>query len=87
MSNSCGGGKFALGIVLGAVVGAVATYFSDKQKRERFSEDFSTGVDRARDSIVEGYYEAKQKYQEYRDRLKGETEALLNDAQDELADL
>lgn len=87
MSNSCGGGKFALGLILGAVVGAVATYFSDKQKRERFSEDFSAGVDRARDGIVEGYYEAKQKYQEYRDRLKGEAETLMGDAHDELTHL
>lgn len=87
MANSNGGGKFALGLLIGAAVGAAVAYFSDRSKRERFADDFSCTVDRARDSIVEGYYEAKDRYDRYRKRLSHETEELLSEVRDEINDL
>lgn len=80
-------GRFALGLLIGAAVGAAAAYFADRKKRERFVEDFSSTVDRARDTIVEGYYEAKDRYNHYRNRLAGDTERLLTDVRQELNDL
>lgn len=87
MACSNGGGKFALGILIGAALGAAAAYFADRNKRERFADDFSSTVDKARDSLVEGYYEAKDRYQQYRNRLAGNTEQLLADVREELNDL
>lgn len=80
MANSTG--KFTLGLLFGAVAGAVATYFSDKDKRERFSEDFSEGVERAKDTLLENYEEAKVRYYKARKRLMKETEGLLKEAEE-----
>lgn len=87
MACSSGNGKFLLGVLIGAAVGAAAAYFADKSKRERFADDFSSTVDRARDSLVEGYYEAKDRYQQYRNRLAGDTEQIMADVREELRDL
>lgn len=87
MANSNGGGKFALGVIIGAAVGAALAYFSDRNKRDKFADDFSYSVDRARDSIVEGYYDAKDRYNRYRNRLTTETEELLEEVRDEINDL
>lgn len=87
MAGSNSGGKFALGLLIGAAVGAAAAYFADRSRRERFADDFSSTVDRARDSIVEGYYEAKDRYSQYRNRLAGDTEQLISEARKELSDL
>ncbi len=78
MANSSG--KFTLGLLLGAVAGAAAAYFSDKDKRERFSEDFSEGVERAKDTLLDNYEEAKVRYEKARKRLMKETEELIDDA-------
>ncbi len=90
MSSSSG--KFSLGLLLGAALGAAAVYFSDKEKRERFSDDLSDGlnrakegVDRAKDSLVERYYEAKDRYIKCGEELEEETEELINEIE-ELAD-
>lgn len=80
-------GKFALGLIIGGIIGAAAAYFSDKEKRERFGDDFSSTVDRTRDRLVEGYYEARDRYQQYRSRLSSETEQLIADVSQELDDL
>ncbi len=80
MSNSSG--KFTLGLLFGAVVGAVATYFSDKEKREQFSEDFASGVDKAKDTLLENYEEAKVRYEKARRRLRKETDELLESAEE-----
>lgn len=80
-------GKFLLGLLVGAAAGAVAAYFADKNRRERFTEEVSSRVDKARDSIVEGYYEAKDRYNQYRNRLSSDTNQLLSDVQQELDDL
>ena len=57
--SKCSNGNFFLGVLIGAAAGAAAAYFSDRRKREAFSDNFSSSVERARDSIVEGYYEAR----------------------------
>ncbi len=80
MANSTG--KFTLGLLLGAAAGVIATYFSDKEKRERFSEDFSEGVERAKDSLLENYEEAKVRYEKARKRLTKETKELLDEAKE-----
>ena len=80
-------GKFLLGLLLGAAAGAAAAYFSDRNRRERFADEVGSRVDRARDSIVEGYYEAKDRYNEYRNRLSSSSSQLLSDVQQELDDL
>lgn len=87
MACSRGGGRFALGLLIGAAVGAAAAYFADRGRREKFADDFSSTVDRARDTLVEGYYEAKDRYQQYRNRLTGDTEQLIADVREELNDL
>lgn len=78
MSN-CSKGNFFLGVLLGAAAGAAAAYFSDRRKRELFAENVSSGYERARDGIVEGYYEAKERYQRYRNRLTSETQELVDE--------
>ncbi len=80
MSNSSG--KFTLGLLLGAMAGAAAAYFSDKEKRERFSEDFATGVDKAKDVLLENYEEAKKRYEKACKRLRKETDELLESAEE-----
>lgn len=80
-------GKFLLGILIGAAAGAAAAYFSDRSRRERFADEVGSRVDRARDSLVEGYYEAKDRYNEYRNRMGSSTSQLLSDVQQELDDL
>ena len=75
MAN-CSKGNFLLGVLLGAAAGAAAAYFSD---REAFADNFSSSMERARDSIVEGYYEAKERYNRYRNKLTEEANDLLEE--------
>jgi len=56
-----------------------AAYFSDRRHREVFADNVSSTVERARDSIVEGYYEAKERYNRYRNRLTDEANDLLEE--------
>lgn len=85
MANS--NGKFALGLFVGAFVGAAIAYLSDRDKRERLSDDLSCTFDKAKDGLVEGYYEAKERYQNYRDKLSNRTEQLLEEVRDELKEI
>ena len=39
-------------------------------------------ADKTRDSVVEGYYEAKEKYYELRDKLKREGADFVEEAED-----
>ena len=78
MAN-CSKGNFFLGVLIGAAAGAAAAYFSDRRKRELFADNVSSSVERARDSIVEGYYEAKERYNRYRNRLTDEANDLLEE--------
>lgn len=68
--------KFGLGIAIGVALGAAIAYFSDKEKRNSFVNDVMTTADKARDSVVEGYYEAKAKYNQYRNKLKKEIQEV-----------
>ncbi|EEN83688.1 YtxH domain-containing protein [Porphyromonas endodontalis] len=68
--------KFGLGIAIGVALGAAIAYFSDKEKRNSFVDDVMTTADKARDSVVEGYYEAKAKYNQYRNKLKKEIQEV-----------
>lgn len=68
--------KFGLGIAIGVALGAAIAYFSDKEKRNSFVDDVMTTADKARDSVVEGYYEAKAKYNQYRNKLKKENQEV-----------
>ena len=76
MAN-CSKGNFLLGLLLGAAAGAAAAYFSDRRHRQVFADNVSSTVERARDSIVEGYYEAKERYN--RNRLTDEANDLLEE--------
>lgn len=75
-------GNFLLGVLIGAAAGAAAAYFSDRRKREAFTENVSSTFERAKDSIVEGYYEAKDRYARYRNKLTEETNNLLDEVAD-----
>lgn len=86
MANSDGGSKFALGLLLGAAVGAAIAYFSDKSKRERFSDDFSSTVDRARDGMIERYYDVRDRYHQYKGNLQDTAAEVLDDVREEIAD-
>ena len=68
--------KFGLGIAIGVALGAAIAYFSDKEKSNSFVDDVMTTADKARDSVVEGYYEAKAKYNQYRNKLKKEIQEV-----------
>ena len=68
--------KFGLGIAIGVALGAAIAYLSDKEKRNSFVDDVMTTADKARDSVVEGYYEAKAKYNQYRNKLKKEIQEV-----------
>ena len=68
--------KFGLGIAIVVALGAAIAYFSDKEKRNSFVDDVMTTADKARDSVVEGYYEAKAKYNQYRNKLKKEIQEV-----------
>ena len=68
--------KFGLGIAIGVALGAAIAYFSDKEKRNSFVDDVMTTADKARDSVVEGYQEAKAKYNQYRNKLKKEIQEV-----------
>ena len=70
MAN-CSKGNFLLGLLLGAAAGAAAAYFSDRRHREVFADNVS--------STVEGYYEAKERYNRYRNRLTDEANDLLEE--------
>lgn len=72
-------GKFSLGLLVGLAVGAAAAYFADREKRARFVDDFNSTTDKMKDSVVEGYYEAKNRYQKYRQKVKGLTEDLIDE--------
>ena len=78
MAN-CSKGNFLLGVLLGAAAGAAAAYFSDRHRREAFADNFSSSMERARDSIGEGYYEAKERYNRYRNKLTEEANDLLEE--------
>ena len=47
----------------------------------------SSTLDRTRDSLVEGYYEAKDRYNEYRNRLSNRSADIIADVQREVEDL
>ncbi|SUB78622.1 YtxH domain-containing protein [Porphyromonas macacae] len=78
--------KFALGVAVGALVGALSAYFSDRNRRERFLDDMYSTADKFKDSVVEGYYDAKDKYMRYKDRLIKETEDIVDEIEEELND-
>ncbi len=78
------GFKFGLGVAIGAAIGAAIAYFADKEKRDNFVDSVSSAADKARDSVVEGYYEAKEKYYKYRDKLKRESSQILDDMSNRL---
>lgn len=63
-------GKFALGAAIGLLVGSALAYFSDREKRKAFVKGVGETADKAKASVVEGYYEAKEQYEKYRDMLK-----------------
>ncbi|KGN67717.1 YtxH domain-containing protein [Porphyromonas sp. COT-239 OH1446] len=85
MANS--NGRFALGLLIGAALGAAAAYFSDRNRREKFADDLSCTFDKAKDGLVESYYEAKDRYHNYRNKLVNSTEELLDEVRDELKEL
>ena len=74
---------------MGLAIGAAAAYFADREKRNRFVEDINSTADKVKDSVVEGYYEAKNRYQKYRRKMKGITEDMveeIGDKYDEVLD-
>lgn len=73
MSSS---GKFAFGATIGLILGGALVYFSDKEKRKNFVDNVSKTADKAKSSVVEGYYEAKERYEKYRDLLKRKAEEV-----------
>lgn len=79
-------GRIALGIALGAAIGAAITYLSDRDKRDRLYDDLSTTADRTRDTLVEGYYEAKDRFETYRDKLQKRGEEFAEEEVEEQFD-
>ena len=80
-------GRFALGAPIGLLVGSLVTYFSDGDKRKGFAKTVGETADKAKDSVVEGYYEAKSRYEMYRDKLKKNLSNAKDDAEDLIDDV
>lgn len=78
MSNS----KLFLGLIIGAAAGAVATYLSDRKRREEFLDGVSDLSGKAQDSLVDAYYKAKEQYKEYRSKLSNATEEIVEELED-----
>lgn len=72
-----------MGIALGVAAGIAAAYFSSKDRRTRFVEDLRSTADRTRDSLLDGYYEARDRYYDYRNRLKDEVEEFNEELDEE----
>lgn len=79
-------GKFTLGLLIGAAAGAAIAYFMDQDKRERFVEGVSCTAEKMKDGIVEGYYDAKERYIKYKNKLTRSTEDLISKIEDEVVD-
>ncbi|MFC4666769.1 YtxH domain-containing protein [Falsiporphyromonas endometrii] len=76
------GGKFTLGLIIGAAAGAAIAYFMDQEKREHFVEGVSYTAEKMKDGIVEGYYDAKERYIKYKNKLTRSTEDLISKIED-----
>lgn len=72
--------NLGLGIAIGVAIGLGIAYFSDKEKRDSFVSDIRSTADRTRDSFMEGYHDAKERYYNYRNKLKKEVENFSEDA-------
>lgn len=75
-------GRFALGAAIGLLVGSAVAYFWDAERRRTFVKSVNDTADKAKDSVVEGYYEAKERYEKYRDALKKRAEKLGDDVEE-----
>lgn len=83
MKNS---GQFFLGAAIGFVAGALVSYFLDKENRTAFAKQVNDTADKAKESVIEGYYEAKERYEKYRDALKKSAEKIGNNVEDFIED-
>lgn len=63
-------GKLALGMALGLAIGSAIVYFSSRDNRRSFIDGMGNMANKTRDSIMDGYNEAKERYYEYRDKVK-----------------
>lgn len=80
------GKKFFLGLLTGALVGAAAVCLSDENRRKKLLNDLSDTVNRTQDDLLEAYKDAKEKYYEYRRKLRGTTDEILADIDEELVE-
>ncbi|MDY6121636.1 MAG: YtxH domain-containing protein [Porphyromonas sp.] len=71
-----GKGKFTLGFLIGAAAGAAIAYLMDQAKRQSFIDSVSATAEKLQDGVVEGYYDAKDRYIKYRDKLTRATQDL-----------
>ena len=78
------GWKIGVGAAVGVAVGFAIAYFLDKEKREDFVEGFRNTTQKTKDSIVDGYYEARDRYNEYRNKLKREWGNMRGHAEEEI---
>ena len=76
-------GRIVLGLTIGAAIGAAITYLSDRDKRDRLYDDLSTTADHTRDSLVEGYYEDKDRFETYRDKLQKRGEKFAEEVEEQ----
>ncbi len=76
-------GRIALGIAIGAAIGSAITYLSDRDKRDQLYDDLSTTADRTRDTLVEGYYEAKDRFETYRDKLRKRSKDFAEEVEEQ----
>lgn len=84
MSNGSKRSGLALGLVIGAAIGAAIAYLSDKDKRETFVDDCLSTADRAKDTLIEEYYNAKAKYEFYRNKLRNKSEEIIEELEDQV---
>ena len=74
--------KLFLGLIIGAAAGAVATYLSDRKRREEFLDGVSALSGKAQDSLVGAYYKAKGQYKENRSKSSNATEEIVEELED-----
>lgn len=68
------GKDLCIGIIIGAALGAAATYLSNEKNRKNLCDNLKDVSDKAQDSLIEAYNNAKEQYNKYRNKLACQTE-------------
>lgn len=83
MSSGKTGIGLGIGLVVGTLVGAAVAYCLDDNRRDRLVDNVTGTANKFKDSVVEGYYDAKSRYMKYRNRLTHATDEMIEEIGEE----